>query len=435
MYSRISSAKDGYGSIRYAEGSAHNGNKERNLLIDPINLIPDNNYARQMAVLWKKARKNHKVQTRRIVISFSKKELDPTSFDDLDTARSIIREFVESYYPDRQAVCYYQRDGKGGCLHCHIIINDVSMTDYKGCTREQSHYKYVRKGIDKTAGKYITLYSGKAATSKLTLTERVKADKAKIIIEQNPELSGIALREKLLSEKAYSYKADMKERIHDAMTSSTNESAFKSILKKSGISLKKKISKKYGTYYVYDFTGCPVSVRNKKARSYKLGFSYSPEAAELIWNEHKAKEKAKADDFNAWLKKCDKRCFEFDSNGKLISSDFKLLEELREEFEKEKEQKDVIDEKLENKNFSDTGSLPKAVNSTNLQNAINIKAAYATIQRDLISLGNSKNIINSLLDRIAVEQAKAEKSGKRYKEAIAMLNLNSKGGKGYDKLL
>ncbi len=213
MYSRISGARDGRGSIEYAEGKPHTG-KERNVLVATTNMIPNGRYAEQMAALWKKARSNHKIQTRRIVISFSKRELDPNNEKDIDTAYTIVKEFIETYYPDRQAVLYFQRDGRGGCLHCHAIVNDVSITDHKGCNREQSFYKYVRKWIDTVASKYIKLDRGGRAGSKQTRTERVKAEKAEEIRRLNPDLEGDELREVLIAEKAYSYKEDLKNRIH-----------------------------------------------------------------------------------------------------------------------------------------------------------------------------------------------------------------------------
>ncbi len=146
MYSRITAAKDGRDAIRYAEGKGP-GQNGRNILITTINMLPNGKYAKQMAPLWKKARSNHKVQARRIIISFSKKELDPDSEEDVEIANTIVKEFVKTYYPDRQAALFFQNDGKGGCLHCHVVVNDVSITDHKGCTRTQQFYKYVRLSL------------------------------------------------------------------------------------------------------------------------------------------------------------------------------------------------------------------------------------------------------------------------------------------------
>ena len=335
MYSRISGARDGRGSIRYAEGSAHDGSGHRNLLVFPVNMIPNGRYADQMEPLWRKARKNHRIQTRRIVISFSKKELDPYSVQDIDTAKVIATEFIRTYYPDRQAVLYFQRDGKGGCLHCHAIVNDISLTDHKGCTRTQQFYKYVRNGIDTVASKYITLDDGGRTESKQTRTERVKAEKAAKLMEEHPELQGADLRNALIKEKAYSYKEDMKQRIHEAALKSSDEKEFFKKLRGEGIDVTTKTTPKYGEHYVYDFTMCPVGVKNTKARSYKLGYSYCPEAVRMIWQE-KAKngqpEKAKDNAFATWLHEQEQSIFEYGADGRLTDTNFDLMDRLHEEY-------------------------------------------------------------------------------------------------------
>jgi len=422
MYSRISGAKDGRGSIEYAEGTAHNGGKERNVLVSSINMIPNDRYVEQMAPLWRFARKNHSIQTRRIVISFSKKELDPYSPEDINTARDIVSEFIRTYYPDRQAVLYFQRDGEGGCLHCHAIVNDVSLTDHKGCTRAQQHYKYVRNGIDKVASKYITLDHGKPAKSKMTRTERVKAEKAAEIIKHFPELKGNELRKKLIEEKAYSFKEDMKSRIHEAMMESINEKDFFRRLKEKGIDAVIRKSKKYGEYYVYDFKNCPIGVKNTRSRSYKMGVSYGPEAVKTIWNEKKKQaQKTEANEFITWMKKSGRSCFEYDDNGHLIRTDFTLWEELHEEFEKEFIKAGDTGDAPENSQNTpaikpaDDGTLKK----TSSNNAYrHIRSSSGVIKKDLEDLKALIKDTGSLLEKLADEQALKEAGSRRYGDAM-----------------
>ena len=415
MFSRISGAKDGRGSIQYAEGTAHNGEKDRNVLVSTINMIPNDRYVEQMAPLWRLARKNHSIQTRRIVISFSKKELDPYSPEDINTARDIVSEFIRTYYPDRQAVLYFQRDGEGGCLHCHAIVNDVSLTDHKGCTRAQQHYKYVRNGIDKVASKYITLDYGKPAKSKMTRTERVKAEKAAEIMKKNPGLKGDELCNKLIEEKAYSYKEDMKDRIHEAMMKSINEKDFFRRLKEKGIDTIKKTSKKYGDHYVYDYTKCPIGVKNTKARSYKLGSSFGPDALKTIWNEKKI-QKTDADEFVKWMRESGRNCFEYDDEGHLVRTDFALWEELHEEFERDRNKNRNKTDAPDN---TETTLALKPDDRRTLKNGISNNTcrhdrhSSGVIKKDLAALNSLLKDTGTILKKLADGQAIKEAGSRR----------------------
>ena len=334
MYSRITASKNGRDAIRYAQGKGP-GQNGRNVLVTTINMIPNGKYAKQMAPYWKKARANHRVQVRRIIISFSKKELDPNSEADVELANTIVKEFIKTYYPDRQAVLFIQNDGEGGCLHCHAIVNDISLTEHKGCSREQQYYKYVRKGIDTVASKYVELDDGDKLASRQTHTERAKAKKAAEIMEAHPELQGDELRKVLIEKKAYSYKEDMKQRIHEATMKASNEKEFFTYLRGAGIEVTTKTTPKHGEHYVYDFTMCPIGVKNTKARSYKLGYSYSPEAIRMIWQE-KAKdgqsEKAKENAFVTWLNQQEQSIFEYGTDGKITGTYFDLMDRLHEEY-------------------------------------------------------------------------------------------------------
>ena len=280
MYSRISSSKDGRAALRYCEGSAHNGNGKRNLLITAVNLLQGVDYADQMERLWRKSRKNHTTQVQRIVISFSKKELDPNNEANLEIANNIVTEFINTYYPHRQCVCYFQNDGKSGNLHAHCIVNDCDLEFVRACTKQQHHYKYVRRAIDSIASKYFELDSGEKSKTKQSQTERVKCERANEIRQQNKNLNEDELRNLLIEEKAYSYKEDIKHRINLAKQISSSITDFISNLRKHGIEAVMKKSSKYGEYFTYDFFDCPMHVKNSRARSYKLGDEYSPTSIE-----------------------------------------------------------------------------------------------------------------------------------------------------------
>ncbi len=315
MFSRISPCKDGASSIEYCEGKGHNGNAQRNLLVTPINMIPGVPYAKQMEPYWKKARKNHKVQTRRIVVSFSKKELDPNNPEHIEIANEICKTFVKKYYKDRQAVIFLQADGKGKCLHAHIIVNDISMSPpHRGCSKQQQYFYYVRKGIDEVASKYFNLDPGEKTTSKVTQTERVFEDNDK-----------------------YSYIADLKQRILHAVENTSNEKDFISALQKNGVDVKKKPSKKYGSYYLYNFVGAPIKNIHNKIRSLKLGYSFGPDAIKEYWSERKVVQNSskKENAFLTWMKEKDESYFIFSESGQLIRTDFDKMEKLHEQYELE----------------------------------------------------------------------------------------------------
>ena len=336
MYSRITASKNGRDAIRYAEGKGP-GQNGRCVLITTVNMMPNGHYAEQMAPLWRMARANHKVQVRRIVISFSKKELDPKSEADLELANTIVREFIKTYYPDRQAALFFQNDGRGGCLHCHCIVNDISLSDHRGCTRTQQYFKYVRQGIDTIAAKYIELDKGGKLESRQTHTERAKADKTAKVMDAHPELQGDELRKVLIAKKAYSYKEDMKERIHAAALKSKDIVSFFRELKARGIEAIKKFSPKYGEHYVYDFKMCPVGAKNTRARSYKLGYSYGPEAIQMLWDEQNKPHNLpqpttqKSNDFNHWMRQQGLTCFKRDDDGNLHAN-FDLMDQLHERY-------------------------------------------------------------------------------------------------------
>lgn len=346
MYIRINGTKNGEGSIRYAVyGRAHNGKgSHRNCLITPINLLPVKNnyykaYVNQMNKNWKRARKNHSIQMRRIVISFSKNEINPDNENDIEVANNIVKDFIKTYYPDREALLFYQKDGTGGCLHCHALVSDCSITDGKGCTRQQQSFDYIKRWINDVAEKYIKLDFGSNNKNRRTQTERALEEKAELIKNQNPDLSHDELQKVLIENKAFSYKDEMKDIIHACMESTDNEDDYFKALEDNGIHPIKKSSNKYGNFYLYDFYRCPIGVKNSKARSYKLGYYYGPTGIQEYWSSknnspstHTANKDS--DDFNSWLQETGQSYFVFDDNGKLISTDFDKMEKLHQEYEK-----------------------------------------------------------------------------------------------------
>lgn len=159
MYTRITPAKNGKGSIEYAlgiDGKGHNGHEFRNLLIGTVNMFDDNvmSYADQMAMYWCKASDQHEIQTRRIIAAPSSVEGSTNDPNDVLRLMETCQEFIQTHYPDRQALICLQDDGASGYLHAHMIVNDCDMISGKGCSSEQQKYWFVQKHFDEIAEKY-----------------------------------------------------------------------------------------------------------------------------------------------------------------------------------------------------------------------------------------------------------------------------------------
>lgn len=271
-YTRITGTRNGAEAIAYAEGTGkgHNGHELRNLYVGAVGMSPSGpSFAEQMQPYWNKASSKNKNQIRRIVISFSKKELDPENPASVGKAAVIADEFCRTAYPGHQACYFIQNDGEGGCLHVHILENNVSMETYKGCTREQTHFDYVKKHANAIIEKYTNLDFGSGQQrDKVTQTERHK--------QQAGE---------------YVWKDDLRERIKAARDAAKDMDDFKRQLTLHGVEAdftgpkSEKTRAKRGRYVVYELTdisgfeGGKVP-DNLRARSYKLGDDYGAEALE-----------------------------------------------------------------------------------------------------------------------------------------------------------
>ncbi len=240
----------------------HNNAERRNEIVTPINMSKSVSYNRQMRRYWLRARIKHKIQLLQIIQSFSKKEFDPTNPCDIVKANQLGQELVDTHYPGRQALVCTQIDGKGGCVHNHILINDVSMCDGKGCTKEQYFHPNIRKWTDEITEKYTIRDEGENEGDRLT----------RVDIER-------CLKEDFL------YKDELRIRILNAMDKSLSEQDFFEHLKENGVDVVKRSSKKYGEFYTYelvDLSCVPVDAKLPKhalkSRSYKLGSPYGPKA-------------------------------------------------------------------------------------------------------------------------------------------------------------
>ena len=275
-YTRVTRTANGAGALMYAygKGKGHNGSDVRNDLIANVNILPGVPAEIQMQKYWNRARANHKTQVIRVVQSFSVRELNPDEPADILTANVIGQEFVQKYYPDRQAVVFTQTDGKSGLIHNHVIISDTDMTSSRGCDKQQYYQPTLAKWTDEIAGQYFELDFGDTTVpDKTTQTERAKR----------------ALGE-------YVWKDDLKSRISEAMNESESEDDWIKNLPAHGVNIEVHDSKKRGKYYTYELMdtdgfGDKKIPQNLKSRSYKLGTLYDAEHVQEYFSEKELEHK------------------------------------------------------------------------------------------------------------------------------------------------
>lgn len=275
-YTRVTRTANGHGALMYAygKGKGHNGSDVRNDLIANVNILPGVPAEIQMQKYWNRARANHKTQVIRVVQSFSVRELNPDEPADILTAKIIGQEFVQKYYPDRQAVVFTQTDGKSGLIHNHVIISDTDMTSSRGCDKQQYYQPTLAKWTDEIAGQYFELDFGDTTVpDKTTQTERAKR----------------ALGE-------YVWKDDLKSRISEAMNESESEDDWIKNLPAHGVNIEVHDSKKRGKYYTYELMdtdgfGDKKIPQNLKSRSYKLGTLYDAEHVQEYFSEKELEHK------------------------------------------------------------------------------------------------------------------------------------------------
>ena len=275
-YTRVTRTANGHGALMYAygKGKGHNGSDVRNDLIANVNILPGVPAEIQMQKYWNRARANHKTQVIRVVQSFSVRELNPDEPADILTANIIGQEFVQKYYPDRQAVVFTQTDGKSGLIHNHVIISDTDMTSSRGCDKQQYYQPTLAKWTDEIAGQYFELAFGDTTVpDKTTQTERAKR----------------ALGE-------YVWKDDLKSRITEALNESESEEDWIKNLPAHGVNIEVHDSKKRGKYYTYELMdtdgfGDKKIPQNLKSRSYKLGTLYDAEHVQEYFSEKELEHK------------------------------------------------------------------------------------------------------------------------------------------------
>ena len=278
-YTTVSRVENGRSLLEYIlQEKGHNGNAVRNMMKSSIAMNDNEDYGTQMDRYWRRARSNHKVQIIHIIQSFSPKEFSRDNPDDVLKVNMIGQDFVSEHYKGRQALICTQADGKGKCLHNHILINDVSMINSKGCDNEEYHHKNVSEWSDKIVANYIIPIEVEEADEKLTRTEILK-------------------RKNDNDKDKYVYKDDIRKRVEKTMENVASEKEFLEKLFDNGVVAKKK---KRGTkdkeeYYLYellDLSEVPEGTRlpkyNLTIKSYNLGAAYGPKAVNEAVKNYKS---------------------------------------------------------------------------------------------------------------------------------------------------
>ena len=278
-YTTVSRVENGRSLLEYIlQEKGHNENAVRNMMKSSVAMNDNEDYGTQMDRYWCRARSNHKVQIIHIIQSFSPKEFSRENPDDVLKVNMIGQDFVSEHYKGRQALICTQADGKGECLHNHILINDVSMINSKGCDNEEYHHKNVSEWSDKIVANYIIPIEAEEPDEKLTRTEILKREKDK-------------------DKDKYVYKDDIRKRVKKTMENVSSEKEFLEKLFDNGVVAKKK---KRGTkdkeeYYLYellDLSEVPEGTRlpkyNLTIKSYNLGAAYGPKAVNEAVKNYKS---------------------------------------------------------------------------------------------------------------------------------------------------
>lgn len=282
-YTRISGTRNGKKAIAYAlgnNGRGHNGHRYRNLMIGTVGLLPEDvlgsSYLEQMEAIWaQKLSNNNLNQIRRIIVSFSPNELSKDNPEDIELAMQMCQEFCEESYDGHDALICLSADGKGSSnspgskLHAHILINNISSRDFRGCSREQTHFSYVMKEWNKVQSRYIAIDLGKGPKDKISQNERHMR-------EENEKAIAMGL-----PAPHFIWKDVLKAKIKTAMDTATSKENFFENLLKCGVTAKLRKEGKPGEYISYQLIDLPPHYEEirgyAKARSYTLGTDYDIE--------------------------------------------------------------------------------------------------------------------------------------------------------------
>lgn len=271
-YVRIDPAKSPYGMLNYLDDDkGHNGNKDRNVMISYVNMDPEIPYKKQFREVWNNEKSTVKRHAYVIIQSFSKNELDPSDPQSYLTANLAGNQLAYEFGKGRQAVVFTQIDGQSGLVHNHIFINNVhpythecfQSTDIvheyysdgkpvmvrnkKGelihkyhVNHGETYQPYVRELSDKVCAEFITLDPGLNKGRSYSHAEYALHEENKVIDAENDEITAENKEikkyneehkdkpkpEKELKQRRYVWKDDLRSRIDQAVTESSDWDDF-----------------------------------------------------------------------------------------------------------------------------------------------------------------------------------------------------------------
>ena len=104
------------------ESQRHLGNGQRSLAKDTYNVVDTKNWWQEFDNMRISMGKDEGTKYFHFIIA-----PDPEDDADLDTVRSLAKDFMKAHFPNAQWVIEYHDDGANGNIHAHIVMNSVDL--------------------------------------------------------------------------------------------------------------------------------------------------------------------------------------------------------------------------------------------------------------------------------------------------------------------
>lgn len=280
---KIAPTKNLYGLIYYISKAEPHTKGEERVLDFTTNLCTLENSYQAFKDTEKYLGREKKIKAYTIIKSWSAYELDPQNEENQRLALESMERLLKELYGDtRQYVIVLQKDGTGGKLHAHAVINNTDSYSGKAIRGNSKKWEYIAQKsdeIDKKLGiKNLNLENDLKPKDKKTLKE-IK------MIEKNEVLKSQGLQE------IYLWKQDLKNTIKDNLKKSTNMKDLKKNLERDGVILTLRGSKAKDSWrgYKASYSFTDKEGKQRKARESTLGTNFSYKTLdETIEENHKS---------------------------------------------------------------------------------------------------------------------------------------------------
>lgn len=257
---KISNTRKATALINYVlNEKAHDGSGERYVSVSAFNCTVGN-AVNEFKSIRTRYNKENNIQAYTIIQSWGKDELDPENDDDINKAQESANRLARDIAgDDRQIIVAIQKDGDGGNLHAHIIINSVDMLTGKSLRGNKLHHNYIMRKSDKIQDELGILNKNKEL-NEYTEKQSIQEIKAR-------------------AKGSYVWKDDLKERIENCMENPNIQSYedFKQSLKDEyNVEVTERKSKNKEAYAGYLLTYSFIDKNNKKrkVRQTRLGTTF-----------------------------------------------------------------------------------------------------------------------------------------------------------------